>query len=345
MRYALYSNSEHTWDAMLKSIRAARTSIYLEMYIFLSDTEPSHGFYQALAERAQAGVTVKVIIDGFGSSDVPTKDLDILRAAGTEVLVFREIFRRTHRKILIVDEKVGFLGGVNIGKAYIGWLDLHVKVSGRTIVQSLVRSFASTYKKCGGRDKQLLDRTYRSPLKNAKLWLLEHTPMAGRNPLGIHYRERFKNAQSSIVIVSPYFLPHPWLVTELERALRRGVRVEVILPEKTDPALAALGHRIFVQALAPLGANFYFTRTMLHAKALVIDSVEATVGSQNIDALSFDYNLEAGMLFTRKDMIRDLLRILDSWKKDARLFDPLTDPPRWYDSFIALGVWLLQPVL
>ncbi len=329
---------------MYSAIEAAQSSVYLEMYIFLNDTFPSHNFYDLLGRKAEQGVNVKIIIDAFGSATAPYAELERLRSRGAEVIVFKEWFRRTHRKVLVVDEKVGFLGGVNIGQQYIHWLDLHVMVTGR-VVEGLIGSFAKSYRKSGGKDARLIKRLTRSRLAGTKTWIYDHIPGAKKNLLGSYYRDHIRSAAETIQIISPYFIPNPSIVIELERALARGVKVEVILPEHSDPQVADLAHRIFVRALYPKGAEFFFTRSMMHAKALIIDGKEAVIGSQNLDGLSYNYNMETGVLFQRKDMIRDLQRIIVGWKREAFKFDPALDVPRWYDTLIGALVWLLQPVL
>jgi cardiolipin synthase len=344
MRYKFYTTSKKTWDAMLESIHRATTSVYLEMYIFLNDTFPTHNFYAALEQKARQGVRVHLIMDAFGSYTIPSKDVSRLRAAGVEILFFSEWWYRTHRKILVVDEKVGFIGGVNIGNAYSNWLDLHMRFEG-SIVKSITRSFARTYRKCGGTNPHILGLDHDSPLQKAKLWVFDHIPTSEKNPLSSYYRDHIREAQQKITIVTPYFVPDAWLVKELEKALARGVKVEIVIPDAPDVASSNLAVRFFAQKLVPKGAIFFRTRTMLHAKALLIDDREGIVGSHNIDALSFNRNLEAGVLFTRKDMIRDLGRILDSWKRDATIYDPTHEKPRWYDGIISFLIWLLQPIV
>ncbi len=133
---------------MYNAIASAESSVYLEMYIFLNDTFPSHNFYELLGAKAEQGVNVKIIIDAFGSATTPYAELEKLRKRGAEVIVFNEWFRRTHRKVVIVDEKIGFIGGVNIGQQFVHWLDLHVMVTGR-VVEGLIGSFAKSYKNRG----------------------------------------------------------------------------------------------------------------------------------------------------------------------------------------------------
>lgn len=343
MKYKFFSTSEKAWDAMLADIKKAEQSVYLEMYIFLQNTTEKHDFISTLIEKAKSGVRVVLILDAVGSYRLPQKVITDILTAGGEILFYKQWFSRTHRKILIIDEQRAYLGGVNISQEYISWLDLHMRFDG-AIVKPLLRSFSQAYRKCGGRDPEILKYDTDTPLTKIKMRLLEHWPGKAQNALQAHYSEGIRKAQRQITIVSPYFIPHPWLMKELEDARKRGVDIEVILPTISDPLIAGFATKIFVKTLHLVGIKFYFIPSMLHAKALIVDD-EATVGSQNIDALSFDFNVEAGVFFDRKDMVRDLRKILDGWKATATLFDPLNHKHSWYEKIFAPVIRFIQPIL
>ena len=137
MRYRFYTTSEKAWDAMIGAIVKAQKSIFIEMYIFVDNTD-AHKFFEVLAEKAKEGVKVKVIIDSFGSQELSQKTIAKLKSAGVELLFFSYWLRHTHKKILIVDEKIAFLGGVNIHKLFQKWNDLQVRFTG-PMVKSVIR--------------------------------------------------------------------------------------------------------------------------------------------------------------------------------------------------------------
>ena len=354
MRYKFYSQTTQSWEGMLKAIEEARYSIYWENYILKNDTHPVFNFFHLLKKKAGAGVKIKIILDRFGSADLPQKEKQDLEEAGVELLYFDFWFRRTHRKILVVDGKIGFLGGVNVGKLYNRWLDLHIRLEGK-IVRYLLSSFAKTYKICGGRDQEVLKfkviRSIRSEshkvykVSRVKHWFLEHWPIKGKDKLRKHYGERLNQASRSIVIVTPYFIPHKWFIKCLEQALSRGVAIEIIIPKKTDYALADFANYLFMDSLRHSGIHFFLTQEMLHAKALLIDDREGMIGSQNIDALSFDFNVEAGIFFQRKDMVNSLKKILDGWKKESFSLENVTFKKRWYHYILEPVAHLLRPFL
>lgn len=316
---------------MLAAIAAAKRSIYIEMYIFVDNTE-THHFFDVLKQKARSGVKVKLILDSLGSNDLHEDDVAELRDAGVELLFFSYWLRHTHKKILIVDEEVAFLGGVNINKLFRKWNDLQVKLSG-PIVKSVLRSFAKSYRACGGCDIVLRAIGHHKLrfLEQAKIWFLEQQQLTRKNPLAKLYRDKLKSAQGSIVIVTPYFAPRRWLVGILHQAVLRGVRVEILVPQKTDNRFANWVNYLYLSKLAPLGIKFYLHPEMNHAKALLIDGREGMVGSNNIDPLSFDYLLEAGAVFTDPEMVAELSTIVDGWRCVSNLFIPATHSPTWLD--------------
>ncbi|PIR44825.1 MAG: hypothetical protein COV10_02995 [Candidatus Vogelbacteria bacterium CG10_big_fil_rev_8_21_14_0_10_51_16] len=345
MSSKIYHLSGSAIDAMYKATEAARHSIYWESYIFRNDVLPAHDFIEIFARKAREGLRVVIILDGFGSADLPREERAKLISAGVELLFFSSWFRRIHRKLLIIDERVAFFGGVNVGKQYIRWLDLQMRVSGR-FVNTLLRSFAKSYALCGGLDKRLLEmKQADGPVKRLKMRLVEHWPLLGKLGLRKHYEARIRTAKQRLVIVSPYFIPHRWLIDALLRAKRRGVSVEVILPRDTDPKIGSVVNYIQAERLYRKGLHFFFTKEMIHAKALLVDDIEGMIGSQNIDALSFDHNVEMGAVFRQKRLVADLERIVARWKLQSIPYEKLDWHPKWYHKALGKLIDILQPVL
>lgn len=330
---------------MLEAISSARSSIFWEIYILEDDVEPDYNFFETLINKSRAGVKVKIVLDGFGSFWLSSITRKKLKEAGIEICAFNSWFRRIHRKILIVDGSVAFVGGVNVAKKYKKWLDLQVRLTGKTIVAALTKSFARSYFYCGGQDKELLALREKSPIRKTELWLLEHFPFTGRFMLLRYYKEKIAQAREKIVIVTPYFIPHNWLVKSLSVARKRGVGVEVIMPVKTDSRFMTFANYLFAEAMSKLDIKFYLTKEMIHAKALLVDDTVGLVGSNNIDALSFDWNAEASISFEREEMVSDLKTITEIWKKDSVSLKDLNFKKPFYYKFLAFIVKLIQPVL
>lgn len=317
MHYRFYTTSQKAWDAILKNLAKAQESIYLEMYIFLGDTSQSHNFLGVLEERARAGVKVALVLDAYGSRELKRENAEALRQAGVELLFFSQWIRRTHRKLVIIDRKLAFLGGVNIEEKTRLWQDLQVKLSGR-IVTPLVHSFAYAYQRAGGKDKKILACSRRPLRKKLKSWALYNFGFGEkRYRLNNYYQRKISEAQESIKIVTPYLLPPRWLMASLDEAIHRGVKVEIVIPEHTD--IKSLDQINYINAcrLHDIGVEFFFLPSMNHAKAMLIDGNEAVVGSQNLDILSFNFNSELGVFFQQKEAVSSLAKIINRWQAQS----------------------------
>ena len=352
MKYKFYTSSEKAWQAMRDAVLEAKHSIYLESYILVED-ELTKNFFQAIKEKAAAGVKIKIIVDRVGS--FWGNFLPGVKSAeeGIEILFFRRffLFSGNHRKVLIIDEKVVFIGGVNISGKYAKWLDLHVRLEGKFFLRKILQSFAGVYKLAGGVDPQIgkylkrwRNERPRRVLYEAKIFLIEHWPFRRRSALISYYKRKIAESEKSIVFVTPYFVPHRWLIESLDGAVKRGVSVEILLPKKTDTALLDAANWIFAEELSDK-IKFLFFPEMNHAKILLIDDKEGMVGSNNIDSLSFDLNLEAGIIFKRKDMLMDLKEILKKWRRSAVPYKELPPWHPWYYKILKFFINLIKPVL
>lgn len=329
---------------MLEAISGAQHSIYCEMYIFVDNT-PDHGFFETLARKANEGVRVRIIIDAIGSAELKPSSIERVKKAGVELLFFSYWLKYTHKKILIVDEKIAFVGGVNIHKLFKKWNDLQVRVTGQ-IVKSIIRSFARTYRMCGGKDPRVLSwNSKKTILNKARLWILEHWQPESRRLVKKYYQETIRNARTNITIVTPYFAPQRWLVGALHQAMIRGVAVHILLPECTDLWHMNRINYFYMHRLRALGATIHLSREMNHAKAMLIDEKEGLVGSQNIDPLSFQYSMEAGVFFREEAMVKKLGEIVEGWKKQSFVFDPSMKKPKWFDYILFPVIRISQKIL
>lgn len=344
MHYRFLTNSTKAWLAMLVAIGQARESIYLEMYILEDDTR-GFDFFSEIERKAHEGLRVKIILDAVGSFGVTAASLERLRAAGAEILFYGAWFKRTHRKILIVDEERIYLGGVNIGKRFTYWNDLQLELRGKKIAAFVLASFASVYKSAGGIDPYIIGKIKQKRLlPKTRLWFIEHGIGTKRSALRMYYETHIEKATRSISLVTPYFIPHPWLIRSLRCALERGVTVTIIVPKKTDHWISSRMNSHFLSELHALGAKCYQLREMNHAKAMLIDGREGLVGSNNLDALSFDWNIEAGIFFTNEHMARDLAAIIEGWRKSGEEFTHERSRS-WYDPMVMFFFGLFRPVL
>src|SRR5680860_73085 len=218
MKYKLYTTSNKAWDGMFKAMLKAETSIFLEMYILVNDTNRTHNFFKLLKDKAKSGVEVVVIADAYGSYSLRADNIKELKEAGAEFIFFSHWLKRTHRKILIIDNRIAFLGGVNIEEKIRDWRDLQIKVEG-SAVKFILKSFANSYRKCGGKRESILRFGFTPLTHKLKSWVMDNWQGTNKKYyLNNYYREKISGAKLSVKIVTPYLLPPRWFIAVLDDA-------------------------------------------------------------------------------------------------------------------------------
>jgi cardiolipin synthase len=305
---------------MLQAIDAAKKSICLEIYIF-QDSPPGIRFREALVRARRRGLEVRVLVDAVGSYFLPGKFWDPLRNAGGEIRRFNPVtlnrlIIRNHRKLLVCDERVAFIGGFNIASEYegdgikSGWCDLGLKLEGK-IAARLKISFDEMFARAEFRHKhfaRLRKTSAKKIIVLPKEQLLFSGPGRGFNPFrhALHADlQRAKNVQ----IIAAYFLPTWRLRRDLLRVARRGGKVRLILPAKSDVQLSLLAARSLYRRLLKGGVEIHeYQPQILHAKLIVMDDV-VYVGSSNLDPRSFHINYELMVRFENKKIAQEAREI------------------------------------
>ncbi|MEI6042443.1 MAG: phosphatidylserine/phosphatidylglycerophosphate/cardiolipin synthase family protein [bacterium] len=337
MRYKFFANSQKSWQAMFNAISVAKKSVYLEMYIF-QDGMVEFDFLKLIKQKASEGLRVRIILDSFGSSNLSKKAVMEIRESGAEIFFLSYLFHRTHRKILIVDEQVAFIGGVNFQQSSSLWNDLVVQSKGK-LVSVIIRSFAKSYVECGGLDQSIISLSKRNNVhrkiprirKKMHDWIIEHSPVKNRFRLKKIYTNHLSKAKKDIVLLTPYLIPKRWFIGLLHQAHLRGVNVEILVPRDTDHYVIDRINYYYMCKLSKLGIKFYLEPKMNHAKIMVIDSKDAIIGSNNLDFLSFEFNSEIGIFFKDPHAILKITKIIDVWKKESVFFDPGSCKMKWFD--------------
>ncbi len=336
--YQFYKTTPAAWDAMYEAILAAQKSIYWEIYIFVDD-EAGGRFVDVLCDKAKLGVEVKIVIDAMGSWALSRLAEARLKGAGVEVLHynrlhpelalgkwFYRLWRRNHRKILIVDEEIVFLGGVNVEYKSVGWDDIYLRVTG-TITKPLLRSFAKTYIKAGGnksRIKHLLHLYKDNPLEilQKKITFIFHSPLYQQmSPFRRLFRQGIAAARESVNVLTPYFVPDPFFLRLIAKARKRGVKVNLFLPLRPDYKIMEWLSRAYQGLAHRTGASIYLLPRMNHGKAMTFDNQTGIVGSSNITPRSWYINDEAGVYFDDEEMVADLNAIFEEWKQESELLN------------------------
>ncbi len=302
-RYQWLRHSQEALDAMLAAIASAQNSVRLEMFIFRPDAVGS-AFRDAFIAAQRRGVRVRVMCDAVGSFELRTSYWDGLTAAGGEFRWFnpldiQRLIHRDHRKILVVDEQIAFIGGFNVGAEYAGdgvkkgWRDLGLRIEG-PLARSLADAFNDLFARADLRHRRFprLRQTRADAVITGWEWTLLLTgPGGGQRALKQTLAHDFAQAQS-IRIMCAYFLPNLRLLRELKRAARRGAPVQLILAGKSDVWLMRMATRGLYSSLLRAGVEIYeYIPQILHAKLIVLDEV-VYAGSANLDARSLSINYE-----------------------------------------------------
>ncbi|MES2383471.1 MAG: phospholipase D-like domain-containing protein [Pseudomonadota bacterium] len=304
-------NGDQIFPSMLEAIRGAKRSITFETYIYWSG-DIGKQFADALTERARAGVQVHVLLDWVGSQKIDESFLQGMEAAGVQVRKFHQphwynlarMNNRTHRKLLVVDGKVGFTGGVGIAPAWTGngqdadhWRDSHFRVEGPVVAQ-IQSTFLDNWLKVTGQVKHGED--YFPAIATAGTsgaQMFSSSPSSGSESMQLMYHMAITAAERSIDLSMAYFVPDELSSKILLDALKRGVRLRLIAPGKiTDTETVRAASRGTWGPLLEAGAEIYeYQPTMYHCKVMIIDNLMVSVGSTNFDNRSFRLNDEANL--------------------------------------------------
>ncbi|MEO8550980.1 MAG: phospholipase D-like domain-containing protein [Kofleriaceae bacterium] len=298
-----------TYPAMLAAMAGAQKSILLEVYILAADATGEQ-FRTVMLERARAGVAVRVLYDAVGAFGLATAWFDELRDAGVQVHAFNPIalwrrkYRlslRDHRKILVVDDAIAFTGGLNIADEYAatehggkGWHDMHCQIRGPATLD-LSRLFRRTWLATGGKPYPAPPRASEAPTGTGTSFarVIENTKLRQRGAFRRTYLHVIKQARDSVLIENAYFLPERSVRRALARAVRRGVKVSIIVPGSSDVKMVQYAGDYVLRRLAKRGVEILrWQGTMMHAKTAVVDGIWSTIGSYNFDAQSRLNNLE-----------------------------------------------------
>jgi cardiolipin synthase len=304
-------NGDEIFPAMLKSIRAAQHTINFETYIYWSG-HTGEEFARALVERVRAGVKVHLMLDWLGSEKMAPQLISQMRDAGVEIERYHALHwyslgklnNRTHRKVLIVDGKIGFTGGVGIADEWTGhaqdpdhWRDMHFMIEGPVVAQ-FQAAFLDNWIKTTGR--VLTGETYFPPLapvSELKMHMFMSSPAGGSESMRLMYLMAITAAERSIDVEAAYFVPDALMSRELIKARARGVRIRILLPDKhIDSETVRVASKRAWGPLLESGVEIHeYAPTMLHCKMLIFDRYMVSVGSTNFDMRSFELNDEASL--------------------------------------------------
>ena len=305
---ALLQNGDAFYPAMLEAIRGAQETINFEVYIFEPD-EVGRQFMDAFKERAGAGVEVRLLVDWFGALKLKKQYQRELRAAGVRVECFRplalrnlvRIYRRTHRRAIVIDGRIAFTGGAAVSRKWAGdvrtrheWRDSMTRVTGQ-LVTGIQAAFATNWVYCTG---EVLAGPRFFPPRAVEPGLcglsVASSPSDSAQPIRLLFWVSFRNARRRIWLCNSYFIPDVQLRNAVMDRARAGVDVRILVPgDHTDAVPVQLAGRSYYEELLSAGVRiFEFQPSMMHAKTVVVDDGWSIVGSANMDERSMELNEE-----------------------------------------------------
>lgn len=376
----LLMSGQEKFDDMFKAIRQARETVHLEYFNFRNDSIADL-LFEILAEKVRQGVTVRALFDGFGNSsnNQPLKKHHIkrLRAQGIQIYEYKPlkfpwlhaIFNRDHRKIVIIDGKIAYTGGMNVADYYIkgtevvgSWRDMHCRIEGDE-VNTLQRIFRRMWKRVTGEEINGPDlyRGYTTPdyfqgLKpdttatagHKTVGIINREPHVTRKIIRQFYLDAINDAKDSIKLVNPYMtLSHP-LKKALRNALKRGVKVEIMVSKRSDIPLTPDCMFYNVHRLMKRGARVWiYEPGFHHTKIIMVDGQFCTVGSANLNARSLRWDYEENAVIVDPNTTRELNDMFERDKKDSfflteETWDAWRTP---WKKFVGWFATLLTPFL
>jgi len=333
----LLINGEATFDSILEGVAQAREYILFQFYM-IHDDGLGRRVQQALIDRAREGVRVYVLYDEIGSSGLPKRYVEELRAAGVQVSSFKptqgsrnrfQLNFRNHRKMVVVDGITGWVGGHNVGDEYLGldpdfspWRDTHVKLEGPVVTQVQGTILTDWY----WATRELPDLNWEPKAAEAgdvQAMIVPFAPTQRFETAKLFFVSALQTARERIWLSAPYFVPDPAVMTALELAALRGVDVRVITTGKPDswPVFLAAFH--YMNELRDIGIRFYaYQPGFLHEKVALIDDEFSTVGTPNFDNRSFRLNFEVTALIVDSAFAAEMERMFEADFAHAVELDP-----------------------
>lgn len=335
-------NGDEIFPAMLRAVEAAEHTVDMMTFVYWQG-EIARLFARALAERAEAGVRVRLLLDGFGSRSIEKDLLRLMEQAGVQIAWFRKPLylspfkqnHRCHRKVLVVDERTAFTGGVGIAEEWCGdarneheWRDTHVRIEGPA-VDGVAAAFAQNWAEC--HDELFDDRdrfTAQEPAGSAIVQVVRGSAGLGWQDMQTLLRVIIESAEQRLRLATAYFSPDAYFVGLLCAAARRGVEVEILLPgPHTDQRVCRFAGQHYYSDLLACGVRILeYQPTMMHAKVVTVDGIASLIGSTNFNRRSLDHDEEIMLVALDQKFTATLDAQFDT---DKGVSEPIVEK-RWH---------------
>lgn len=339
----LLVNGESKFPDVLAAIKEAKDHIHIEYYIY-DDDETGALVSEALIQKAKEGVTVRFMYDDFGSRSIRKRMVKQLKEAGVKVFPFYKVIfillanrlnYRNHRKIIVIDGRIAFVGGINVADRYVNnekkkklfWRDTHVRIEGPG-VRYLQYVFLCDWNFCSKEVVQpnlnLFPSPHSLPVKGTKVVQIAASgPDSDVPTILFSMLQGINLAQKEVLIATPYFIPGDSIMDSLQAAALGGVKIILLVPGKSDSAFVNLAARSHYADLLKAGVEVYMYRKgFLHSKTMVVDRKISIVGTANMDYRSFDLNFEVNAIVYDNEFSEELARVFFDDIKHAERIDP-----------------------
>ncbi len=359
----LLINGENKFPEVIEALKNAKHHIHIEYYIF-EDGDIADQLKDVLIQKAKEGVAVRFIYDDFGSRSIRKEFVKELKDAGIQAFPFYKIIfilfanrvnYRNHRKIIIVDGCIGFTGGINVSDRYVNkpgqlyWRDTHVKITGPGVYY-LQYLFISDWNFCSGKHLKL-ERdffcTKPTPHGKAVVQIAASGPDSDAPTLMFSMVQAIALAENELLITTPYFIPGENIMQVLHVAAKSGVKIKLLVPDKSDSALVNAAARSYYGELLAAGIEIYlYKKGFVHAKTLVSDGQLVVIGTANMDHRSYELNFEVNSMIYDTTIAEQLRDIFYNDIKDAKKISPATWKRRpFYKQLPEKVVRLISPLL
>lgn len=343
--FELLENGEEFFPRVFEAIAQARREVMLETFILFED-KIGQALHAALLGAAQRGAQVHVLVDGFGSPDLSDRYVGSLTEAGVRFRIFDpgrsfmgqrlNVLRRMHRKIVVVDGQLGFIGGINYSADHVADFgpeakqDYSVQVRGPIVAQMHHFTREAVLDDAGRKHLPSASITGRPHAGTARAMFVTRDNHHHTNDIEHHYRVALRTARHRVVIANAYFFPGYRFIREMRRAARRGVDVRLILQGQPDMPIVKTAASLLYDHLLRAGVRIYeYCDRPLHGKVALVDDEWATVGSSNLDPLSLSLNLEANVIIQDNAFNARLHRRLSHLMDNSCKQVEATAPSRW----------------
>lgn len=323
----LFTDGQAKFDQLFKDIKSAKEYIHIQYYIIEND-HLGHKLIEALTVKAKEGIQVRVLYDQLGSRGLPKRFFkEFLEAGGSVEVFFSSRLRfinlrmnfRNHRKLVIIDGKIGYLGGFNVGDEYLGlnskfgyWRDTHLRIQGMAVYAMQTRFILDWNQASNHHDLSYVPSLYPKDIShgNVDIQIVTSGPDSQFEHIKYGYIKLILSAKKSIYIQTPYFIPDTSLLDALRIACLTGVEVNIMIPDKPDHPFVFWATLSYVGELLKVGAKVYLYKNgFIHAKAIVVDEEISSVGTANIDFRSFKLNFEVNAFLYNEEISQKLASI------------------------------------